>query len=116
MDPLGNPFQNYTWQGRDFQVLLMMLNMDTTDGPGGANADTVTQADVDAVFAAITPKLCAGDVDADDDTDVFDFGVYVGNFGSDDVPCGTLGDLDLDGDVDVPDFSILGPDFGCDQN
>ena len=114
-DPFGNPFQNYTWQNGDFQVLCMMLNMDTTDGPGGTNATTVTQADVDATLAAIPPRLCAGDIDGDDDTDVFDFGVFTSNFG-DDVPCGTLGDLDLDGDVDVFDFGVFGPDFGCDAD
>ncbi len=45
----------WVWQGKEFQQVLMMLEMDLTDGDGGANAETVTQDDVDAFLA-----LCGG--------------------------------------------------------
>jgi hypothetical protein len=58
------------------------------------------------------PAGCVGDLDDDDDTDVFDFGIFASTFGSS-VPVGTGGDLDGNGVVDVFDFSIFAGDFGC---
>jgi hypothetical protein len=58
------------------------------------------------------PAGCVGDVDDDNDTDVFDFGIFAANFGLS-VPAGTGGDLDANGVVDVFDFGIFAGDFGC---
>ena len=55
---------------------------------------------------------CAGDLDGDGDTDVFDFGLFAANFGSA-VPPGSGGDYDADGFVTVLDFSVIAGDFGC---
>lgn len=41
-------YTGYKWQGRDFNALLAMLNMNTTDGPGGTNAPTITPMDIEA--------------------------------------------------------------------
>jgi hypothetical protein len=64
-------------------------------------------------FNFIAPTSgCSGDLDADGDTDVFDFGSFAANFGQS-VPTGTGGDLDGDGDVDVFDFGLFASNFGC---
>jgi len=49
-DDAGDDFTytGYKWQGREFNALLAMMNMAPTDGPGGANAPTVTGADITA--------------------------------------------------------------------
>lgn len=62
--------------------------------------------------AQAPPLACAGDLDGNGATDVFDFALFVSNFGSA-VPTGTIGDLDNDGDVDVLDFALFVPNFGC---
>ena len=58
------------------------------------------------------PSACAGDLDGDGDTDVFDFAMLAANFSSSVTP-GTNGDLDGSGAVDVFDFAILAADFSC---
>lgn len=58
------------------------------------------------------PPACAGDIDGDGDTDVFDFGIFASHFGLG-VDPGTSGDLGGDGVVDVFDFGIFASDFGC---
>jgi hypothetical protein len=57
-------------------------------------------------------RRCAGDIDGDGDTDVFDFGILAANFGQAVTP-GTNGDLDNNGTVNVFDFAIFAADFGC---
>lgn len=63
-------------------------------------------------FRFVPPPVCNADLDADADTDVFDFGIFAGNFGAQ-VPALTGGDFDGDSDVDVFDFGTLAADFGC---
>ena len=63
-------------------------------------------------FTILKPTSCVADLDADFDTDVFDFGLFALWFGSSVAP-GTNGDLDDDGDVDVFDFGAFAADFGC---
>lgn len=46
-------YTGYKWQGRDFNALLAMLNMSSTDGPGGTNASTITPMDIEAHRNAI---------------------------------------------------------------
>jgi hypothetical protein len=58
-------------------------------------------------------RRCAGDLDTDADTDVFDFGLFAVSFGATGLPPSTGGDLDGDGDVDVFDFGLFAADFGC---
>lgn len=58
------------------------------------------------------PSICAGDLDADNDTDVADFGMFVQSFGQSVTP-GTGADLDGNGIVDVFDFAMFVLDFGC---
>jgi hypothetical protein len=55
LDEFGNPVvifgqtvQCYLYEGRTANALLAMMNMDKTDGTGGANAASVTQSDIDA--------------------------------------------------------------------
>ena len=65
------------------------------------------------VGAFVPPVICIGDFDGDGDTDVLDFGVFAGNFGTSGHAPFTNGDLDGDGDIDVFDFGIFAGDFGC---
>lgn len=41
-------YLGWKWQTRGFNGIVAMMNMDTTDGPGGSNAPTVTYKDVAA--------------------------------------------------------------------
>lgn len=81
--------------------------------------DTVLVADSRAGLFALSadplyPTLpCLADMDADHDVDVFDFGVFVINFGACRVTPFTRGDVDGDTDVDVFDFGIFAVNFGC---
>ncbi len=77
---------------------------------GAFDAGTLGSACLTLTLAP--PSECAGDLDGDGDTDVFDFGIFSGSFGSAVAP-GTGGDLDGNGVVDVFDFGIFGADFGC---
>lgn len=66
VDEQGNPVmvggvqaQCSVYEGRAANTLLAMMNMDKTDGPGGANAPTVTQADLDAWNAEFGAAGCS---------------------------------------------------------
>ena len=63
--------------------------------------------------ASAPPPSCAGDLDGDGDTDVFDFGVFASYFGLTGLPPFVGGDLDGDGDTDVFDFATFAADFAC---
>lgn len=76
------------------------------------NMSEPVAADVGAISFTPPPPVCVGDIDGDEDTDVFDFGTLATNFGSS-VPAGTGGDLNGDGNVNVFDFGIFAGDFGC---
>lgn len=62
------------------------------------------------------PPSCAGDLDADQDVDVLDFGIFSGNFGAGPGATPSQGDLTGDGFIDVFDFSVFAGNFGnhCD--
>lgn len=47
-------YDRYLRQGVEFQLTLMMRDMDLTDGAGGTNADAITQSDVDAFLLECT--------------------------------------------------------------
>lgn len=59
--------------------------------------------------------VCAipGDFDSTGNVNVFDFAIFVSNFGTFGNPAFTNGDCDGDGDVDVFDFGIFAPNFGA---
>ncbi len=98
----------YRWQVRQFQQVLMMLEMDMADGDGGANALEITQADVDAVAALVGPT-CAGDVTGDGATNLADLNLVLANFGSS-TP---QGDANGSGTVDLADLNLVLANFGC---
>ena len=54
----GQPVDCYAFEGRDANALLAAMNMDKTDGPGGTNADSVTQSDLDVWTAEFGPDVC----------------------------------------------------------
>lgn len=66
-----------------------------------------------AFLLVAPPAGCAGDVDGNGSTDVFDFGILASNFATAGHAPFQDGDLDGDGDVDVFDFGILASNFGC---
>ncbi len=85
----------------------------TGDGLGDLAVGWVNSKVVTWHPAVAPPPPCVADLDGDADVDVFDFGVFAGNFGSAGLPPGTGGDYDGDGDVDVFDFGVFAGDFGC---
>ena len=86
--------------------------MGTTDGSVTYPGWNIDDIQITGVAVPPPPPVCVGDIDGDNDADVFDFAIMAANFGTA-VDPGKDGDLDGDGDVDVFDFGIFGPDFGC---
>jgi 1,4-alpha-glucan branching enzyme len=62
---------------------------------------------------AVPAPACAGDVNGDGVTDVFDFSDLAAGFGAGPGATRAQGDLTGDGLVDVFDFAALAGDFGC---
>ena len=62
-----------------------------------------------------TPNDCPGDINGDGNTDIDDFIILAGNFGTPSGATLAEGDLNGDGAVDIDDFIILAGDFGCDS-
>jgi hypothetical protein len=86
---------------------------------GGVNGvawpePTVPEGDGRWYAIIVTTPPCPGDLDADDDTDVFDFAIFTANFGRDDVPPYSHGDMDGNANVNVLDFGAFAGNFGCD--
>lgn len=77
------------------------------------SGDGAAGGDASFSFQYAPSYLCAGDVDGDNDTDIYDFGDFATNFGLTSGATRTQGDLDGSGSVNVFDFSILVSDFGC---
>ena len=100
-------YNEYVFQGRTFQQLLMMLKMNGTDGAGGANNSAVTASDV----AAAESLICPGDVDGSQTCDLGDLNIVLFNFGSSGAP-GANGDVNCDGQTDLADLNIVLFNFG----
>lgn len=86
------------------------LSLSDEDVPGEATGQTLT---LTLLATIVPPSPCLADLDDDFDTDVFDFGLFIGNFGSGPGATPEDGDFNGDGFVDVLDFAIFAPDFGC---
>jgi hypothetical protein len=111
----GNPnddveITDWKWQGGQFQQMLMMRDMDETDGDEGENADEVTQSDVDAV-AAIVPIVCEGDTNGDNVVNFTDLNAVLASFGQSGV--GISGDVTGDGVVNFSDLNLILSNFGA---
>lgn len=82
-------------------------------GDNTSSADARTEVSmVSLADGAKAGPACAGDIDWNGATDVFDFAAFANHFGQSVAP-GTNGDMDSSGFVDVLDFSIFASDFGC---
>ena len=94
---------------RELSIRLINLNEeDTPEDPGiEVNFDDIR------LDASPAPAGCAGDVDGDGDTDVFDFADLASSFGAGPGATREQGDVTGDGFVDVFDFAELASDFGC---
>ncbi|MBX3379607.1 MAG: hypothetical protein KF805_05905 [Phycisphaeraceae bacterium] len=99
----------WKWQGRNFNSLLAMIEMNPADGPA------VTAGDL-AAFDAAFPGLCASPCPADLNNDTFvddsDFVIFANTYNILDcsdpsMPAGCPGDLNNDGFVDDADFVIF---------
>ena len=83
--------------------------------PAVGNMSAPVAMDVGTIAFTPPPPVCGADLDGDNDTDVFDFGVFAGSFGT------TMGDpgyvpaadFDASGSIDVFDFATFAVDFGC---
>lgn len=109
--------QGYLASSTDPNDDSLSVWLEWVDAPATIPASTVISGSftIRALPASAPPPLggCDADLTGDGNTDVFDFGVFVGNFGRNDLTPFTGGDYDGDGDVDVFDFSIFLGDFGC---
>jgi hypothetical protein len=77
-----------------------------------ADPQSTVEAGLDAFDISEIQCGCAGDLDADGDTDLADLGILLADFGCTPPP-NCAGDLDGDGDTDLADLGILLADFGC---
>lgn len=105
----------WKWQGREFNGILAMLNMNIADGLSGANSAAVTGADL-AAFDAMFPGLCASpcpaDLNGDKVVDDSDFVIFASAYNLLDcadptMPAGCPSDLNGDKVVDDSDFVIF---------
>jgi len=60
-------------------------------------------------FTLASPSL-PGDIDGDNDVDIFDYNALIENFGS--VDCGNVADIDGNCKVDIFDYNLLVENFG----
>jgi len=83
----------------------MLMCMDPHDGPGGSNATTVTQSDIDAVFR------CPSDYDSNGFPNGEDFDAFVLDFELGNIAA----DWDANGFVNGDDFDGFAAAFeaGC---
>ena len=101
---------NQTYLAFSADVPIASIHLCKTGDVAGISNGTIWLETL--TIAAAPPPACAGDVDADNDTDVFDFAAFAGSFGTTVTPF-TGADLDGDGIVTVLDFATLAADFGC---
>ncbi|MBY0113385.1 MAG: hypothetical protein K2Y21_11225 [Phycisphaerales bacterium] len=105
----------WKWQGRAFNGVAAMLNLNTTDGSGGTNSASVTAADLaafDALFPSICPASCPADLTGDTFVDDSDFVLFASAYNILDctdpsMPAGCPADLNNDQFVDDADFVIF---------
>ena len=81
-------------------------------GDNTGSADALTELALVEIDAPPVTGYCAGDLNADGDTTLADFGVLASNFGAGGVTLAE-GDLNGDGSVLLDDFSVFASDFGC---
>ena len=92
------------------------FGFETSNSTGTGFGGYTTTADFDNfIISVVAPPPCPGDIDGDDDTDVFDFALFAPAFGASlgDAEFNPNADLNADDTIDVFDFAILAPDFGC---
>ena len=87
----------------------VFIVFDSNNAAGAAGMDSAV-AYLEDLLAP--PPGCPGDVTGDGGTNIADFNILAGNFGSGVAP-NTGGDLTGDGVVNIADFNVLAGDFGC---
>jgi hypothetical protein len=127
--PIGpiHTLTNQTGNGVDFETVLRIPAGEPVCGvlvngiaapftfDAGVGAVTVSGAMVVGVGAETVVQALltvVGDLDADRDVDVLDFGVFTAGFGMTSGATYFDGDFDGDGDVDVLDFAVFATGFG----
>ncbi|MEZ6318623.1 MAG: GC-type dockerin domain-anchored protein [Phycisphaerales bacterium] len=103
----GNNFQSYVFQGRLAQSYLAALDLDKTDGPGGANEAYPTAAD----RAALVAMICPADVNCDGTLNLDDVNTFAAGFISGDL----IADVDGNGSLNLDDVNVFAASFiaGC---
>jgi hypothetical protein len=105
----------WKWQGREFNGLLAMLDMNSTDGGGGTNSASVTAADLasfDGLFPSVCPASCPADLNGDTFVDDADFVLFATAYNILDctdptMPADCPADLNGDDFVDDSDFVVF---------
>ena len=99
----------WKWQGREFNGILAMLNMNPADGPAVTASDL---ASFDAAFPGLCAAPCPADLNNDGFVDDSDFVIFASTYNILDcsdpsMPAGCPGDLNGDTFVDDADFVIF---------
>ena len=81
------------------QVCNFTVSASTTPTPSPTPKPTTTPT-----------SFIPGDLDGDNDVDIFDYNTLVSNFGN--TNCGNKADIDTDCDVDIFDYNLLVGNFG----
>lgn len=90
-------YVGWKWQGREFQGLLVMMDMDPADGPGGANASFVTASDIAAAFR------CPADYNGDGFPDAIDYDGFITDW----LALNLAADYNEDEFVDAIDYDLF---------
>ncbi len=99
VDNNANPNEN------DGKIYEMTLPLSGNSTPTPTKSPTVTPK------PTTTPtSFIPGDIDKDNDVDIFDYNTLVSNFGN--TNCGNKADIDTDCDVDIFDYNLLVGNFG----
>lgn len=104
-----------------FSLATLSPATGSPSGGGGGNypffflSENGSSAPTLDITYVIAPPGCAADLDGDGDTDVLDFAIFVGAFGSStgDANYNAAADYDDNGTIDVFDFTAFLTDFGC---
>jgi cytochrome c peroxidase len=98
---------------REGEVLYAQWRVSDPSAPGGVALSDAAQLTLFCGNCAAPPPTCLGDLDGDNDTDIFDFGIFAVSLFGQTVTPGSAGDYNADGVVNVLDFAYFAADFGC---
>ena len=95
----GSNLQSYVFQDRLANAFLAARNLDTDDGGGGTNAETVTADDRAALVALVGEPVCPADFNNDGNINILDVVAFINNWNAQ----GPGADFNTDGSINILD-------------